>query len=98
MKKVIRLTESDLVRIVNQVISEQEEVTELFFDTSDEGGEFARRPTEKERIMAEAFKQEIKEKLLSGGSDWSVDNKHPHIKLLIKGVRRVCDKFESYLS
>ena len=98
MKNVIRLTESDLVRIVNQVISEQEEVTELFFDTSDEGGEFARRPTEKERIMAEAFKQEIKEKLLSGGSDWSVDNKHPHIKLLIKGVRRVCDKFESYLS
>jgi F420-0:gamma-glutamyl ligase len=98
MKKIVRLTESDLIRIVKRVISEQEEMPELFFDTSDEGGEFARRPTEKERMMAEAFKQEIKEKLLSGGSDWSVDNKHPHIKLLIKGVRRVCDKFESYLS
>ena len=95
MKKIVRLTESDLIRIVKRVISEQEEMPELFFDTSDEGGEFARRPTEKERMMAEAFKQEIKEKLLSGGSDWSMNNENPHLKDLIDGIRRVCDKFES---
>jgi hypothetical protein len=45
MKKVVRLTEEEMVK---KVISEQEEMTELFFDTSDEGGEFGRR-TEKER-------------------------------------------------
>ena len=97
MKKVVRLTETELNLLVKRIIQEQE-VSEFFFDNSDDDREPYRPPTEKERMMAEAFKQEIKEKLLSGGSDWSVDNKNPHIKLLIRGVRRVCDKFESYLS
>ena len=38
---------------------------------------------------------EIMDNLVSGGTDWSVNNENPHLKDLINGIRRVCDKFES---
>jgi hypothetical protein len=46
-------------------------------------------------MMVKSFKKEIMDKLVSGGSDWSVNNENPHLKDLINGIRRVCDKFES---
>jgi hypothetical protein len=86
--------ESDLNRLVKKVIKEQE-VSEFYFNTSDDDSESYKSPNRKDRMMVKGFKKEIMDKLVSGGSDWSVNNENPHLKDLINGIRRVCDKFES---
>ena len=94
MKKIVKLTESDLNRLVKKVIKEQE-VSEFYFKTSDDDNEPYKSPNRKERMMVKSFKKEIMDKLVSGGTDWSMNNENPHLKDLINGIRRVCDKFES---
>ena len=94
MRKIVKLTESDLNRLVKKVIKEQE-VSEFYFKTSDDDNEPYKSPNRKERMMVKSFKKEIMDNLVSGGTDWSVNNENPHLKDLIDGIRRVCDKFES---
>lgn len=93
MKKVVKLTESDLNRIVKRIIEEQE-VSEFIFANSDQETKPHRETSKKERMMIQSFKEQIKNKLSSGGSDWSMDNKNPRLEDLISGIRRVCDKYE----
>ena len=94
MRKIVKLTESDLNRLVKKVIKEQE-VSEFYFKTSDDDNEPYKSPNRKERMMVKSFKKEIMDNLVSGGTDWSMNNENPHLKDLIDGIRRVCDKFES---
>ena len=81
------------------VETKQGEVSEYFFDSEEDGVKFDRKetPSNSEQDMVHDFKYEIKEKLTSGGSDWSMDNKNPNVKDLIAGIRRVCDKYEAFL-
>ena len=89
MKK-IRLTESDLTNIVKKVIEE----SPLMLGSDNEG---PKRPSKKEKEMVKAFKRQIINTLGSGGTGWSVTNSNPSLEILISGIRRVCDEFESYM-
>ena len=93
MKRIVRLTESDLARIVRRVIQEQE-VSEFIFDFSDKAEPY-KEPSKKEKMMVQRFTYEIKEKLDTGGGDWQIHVPNPRLKDLISGIRRVCDKYES---
>jgi hypothetical protein len=92
MKNKIRLTESDLNRIVRKVIKES---PLTLGGESDNGG--YKEPDKKEQQMVKAFKHSIMYKLGSGGSDWDVSHPNPKLKNLISGIRKVCDNFESMM-
>lgn len=83
MKKVIKLTESDLARIVKKSLEQQDK-------------ESYKTPDKKENALVENFKQEIKDKLMSGGGNWAVVQPNPKLKRLINGIRRTCDEYEKY--
>lgn len=84
MKKIIRMTESDLNRIVNRL-------NEQFFKDDDIN---FKTPGRKERRLVSSFKKEILNKLDAGGGDWATNVPNPSLKSLINGIRRVCDKYE----
>lgn len=88
MKK--RLTESDLNRIIKKVIKESP-----FRLGSDD--ERPNRPDKREKQMVREFKRQIHNTLDSGGTEWAVSNSNPSLEMLISGIRRVCDEFESLI-
>ena len=84
--KVITLTESDMKRIKNKVITE--------FMFRDDDMDF-KTPNRKERELVSYFKKEILNKLNTGGGDWATNVPDPSLTNLINGIRRVCDKYEN---
>jgi len=86
MRKIVRITESDINKIANRVLNE------FVFDDDDTNFE---RPNKYERRKVSLFKKEIMNKLESGGTDWATNVPNPPLKSLIDGIRRVCDKYEN---
>lgn len=67
MKKIIKLTETDLNRIVNKVLKEQEVTDYMFFSNLQQ----IKRQCE---IMLEMNPQQIDEIINEGGHDWADDH------------------------
>ena len=67
MKKIVKLTESDLNRIVNKVLKEQEVADYMFFSNLQQ----IKRQCE---ILLEMNPQQIDEIINEGGHDWADDH------------------------
>jgi hypothetical protein len=92
MKKTIRLTESDLMRLVKKIIKEdKKKINEFMFDNKSKG------EMDGETDMDE-FINEVKETLIKGKrGHWDFFSKPtPKMDLntLISKVREICDKYE----
>jgi hypothetical protein len=90
MGKYIRLTESDLIRVINKVISEQKK-----FQYFDEVEQFDSQEKAKEFIKE--LKLELDRPYLDRFESWDKKRKtrKPTLKDIINSVRQVIDKYEN---
>ena len=79
MKKTVKLTENDIKRIVNKILSEQETERYMFFSNLEQ----IHRQT---GLLLEQNKEEIHD-ILEGGHDWAQD----HIATAKESIDQVFD-------
>lgn len=92
MKKIVKLTENDLTKLVKRVINEdKKKLTEFMFDTDPEG-----KMTEENKM--DSFIKEVKETLVMGKhGKWDFFSKptpRMSLNILISKVREICDDYE----
>ena len=73
MKKIVKLTESDLNRLVEKVLKEQEVADYMFFSNLQQ----IKRQCE---ILLEMDPQQIDEIINEGGHDWADEDHHHGLK------------------
>ena len=90
MGKYVRLTESDLIRVINKVISEQKK-----FQYFDEVEQFDSQEKAKEFIKE--LKLELDRPYLDRFEGWDKKRKmrKPTLEEIINSVRQVIDKYEN---
>ena len=90
MKKITKLSESDLRRIVNRVMSEH-----FYFDGV---GDAPKTPDRSERKKVKSFINAINQRLENGGFERpNSSSSNPPLSILIDGIRDICNQYERYL-